>query len=58
MHNILLLGGFKHQNNDDEALILACYSPVLSCVQPELAGGDTYEKTANVMTFPGVMGRS
>jgi hypothetical protein len=58
MHDILLLGGFQRQNNDGEALVLACLSSVLGCMQPELAGGDTYEKTANVMTSPGVMGRS
>jgi hypothetical protein len=58
MHNILLLGGFQHQNNDGEVLVLVCSSPVLGCAQPELAGGDTYEKTANIMTSPGVMGRS
>jgi hypothetical protein len=58
MHDILLLGGFWHQNNDGEVLVLACSSPVLGCMQPELAGGDTYKKTANVMTSPGVMGRS
>ncbi len=58
MHNILLLGRFWHQNNDGEALVLACLSPVLGCMQPELAGGDTYKKTTNVMTCPGVMGRS
>jgi hypothetical protein len=58
MHNILLLGGFQRQNNDGEALILACLSPVLGWVQPELAGGDVYEKTAKVMTSPRVMGRS
>jgi hypothetical protein len=57
MHNILLLGGFQCQNNDGEALALACSSPVLDCVQPKLAGGDTYKKTANVMTSPGLMGR-
>jgi hypothetical protein len=57
IHSILLLGGFKRQNNDGEVLVLACSSPVLGCVQPELAGGDTYEKTANVMTSPRVMGR-
>ncbi len=37
---------------------LVRHLPVLGCVQPELAGGDTYKKTANVMTSPGVMGRS
>jgi hypothetical protein len=58
MHNILLLGGLQRQNNDGEALVLACSSPVLGCVQPALAGGDTYKKTANAMTSPGVMGRS
>jgi hypothetical protein len=58
MHDISLLGGFGHQNNDGEVLVLACSSPVLGCMQPELAGGDTYTKTANVMTSPGVMGRS
>jgi hypothetical protein len=56
--SILLLGGFQCQNNDGEALVLTCSSPVLGCVQPELAGGDTYKKTAYVMTSPGVMGRS
>jgi hypothetical protein len=56
--DILLLGGFQHQNNDGEALILACMSPILGCVQPELAEGDTYKKSANLMTSPGAMGRS
>ncbi len=58
MHDILLLGGFRRQSNDGEALVLACSSPALGCVQPKLAGGDTYEKTANFMTSTGVMGRS
>ncbi len=44
MHDILFLEGFRRQNNDGVALILACLSPVLCCVQPELAGGDTYKK--------------
>jgi hypothetical protein len=45
MHDILLLGGVQLQNNDGEVLVLACSPPVLGCVQPEFAGGDTYKKS-------------
>jgi hypothetical protein len=52
MHDILLLEGFWCQKNDGEALVLACLSPVLGWVQPELAGGDTYQKYCQCHDIP------